>query len=176
MANSKIRPATRKDIALLTDIIRGSFRDVAERFGLTKENCPKHASNCEADWIEKDMNRGVIYLILEDESQTSGCVAWERPSDELIYLERLAVLPDKRKRGFGKALIDYVFEEAKQAGARSVNIGIIAAQTELKKWYQKTGFIEGDTREFAHLPFLVTFMNYTLDANGEVLKQKQKGD
>ena len=42
-----------------------AFRGVAERFGLTDENCPRHASNCTADWIEKDMDRGVTYFVLE---------------------------------------------------------------------------------------------------------------
>ena len=37
-----IRQATVTDIATLSKIIRLSFRDVADRFGLTPENCPKH--------------------------------------------------------------------------------------------------------------------------------------
>lgn len=37
-----------------------------------------------------------------------------------------------------------------------------AAQTELKEWYQRLGFIEGETREFEHLPFSVTFMSYEI--------------
>jgi hypothetical protein len=43
-----------------------------------------------------------------------------------------------------------------------ISIGIIAAQTDLKRWYQKIGFIEDDTKEFKHLPFLVTFIMYHL--------------
>jgi predicted N-acetyltransferase YhbS len=165
MVNFKIRTAARKDVALLTEIIRSSFRDVADRFNLTPENCPKHASNCKAEWIKKDMERSVTYFLLEDEGYASGCIALERPNSELIYLERLAVLPDRRKRGFGKILVDHVLNQAKLAGVKRVSIGIIAAQLELKKWYQKIGFVETETKEFAHLPFLVTFMSYALDKN-----------
>jgi len=165
MAKLKIRVATRKDVALLTDIIRSSFRDVAERFGLTQENCPKHASNCTADWIEKDMDRSVTYFILEEEGQTSGCVALERVNDELCYLERLAVLPFRRQRGLGKALVDHVFKEAKHNGAKHLNIGAIAEQSELGNWYRKIGFVETETREFAHLPFRVRFMSYEIKPN-----------
>jgi len=43
-----------------------------------------------------------------------------------------------------------------------ISIGIIAAQTDLKRWYQKIGFIEGGTKGFEHLPFRVTFMIYHL--------------
>lgn len=165
MAKLKIQVATRKDIALLADIIRSSFRDVAERFGLTKENCPMHASNCEADWIEKDMNRGVTYFILEEEGCATGCVALERVSDQLSYLERLSVLPHQRKRNFGRTLVEHVLAKAKRSGAYRVSIGIIAQQKELKSWYQKIGFVEIETKEFTHLPFRVRFMSYESKPN-----------
>lgn len=165
MAKLKIRVTTRKDVTLLNDIIRSSFRDVAERFGLTLENCPKHASNCMVDWIKKDMNRGVTYFILEEEGRASGCVALERVSDELCYLERLAVLPHQRKHGFGKTLVEHVLEKAKHSGVYRLDIGIIAQQTELKNWYRKIGFVEIETREFAHLPFRVRFMSYEIRPN-----------
>jgi len=165
MANPKIRAGTQKDIAVLAEIIRSSFRDVAERFGLTQENCPKHPSNCTVDWVQQDMDRGVTYLILEDEGLVSGCVALELASLEWCYLERLAVLPPQRQRGFGRALVDYVLAEAKRLGAHRVSIGIIAGQTELKSWYQKIGFVETETKEFAHLPFRVTLMSYVINGN-----------
>ena len=93
MAYSTIRVGTQKDVAVLAEIIRISFRDVAERFGLTQENCPTHPSNCTVDWVHRDMDRGVTYFILEAEGIASGCVALELASSELCYLERLAVLP-----------------------------------------------------------------------------------
>jgi predicted N-acetyltransferase YhbS len=134
-ANPKIRASTPKDIAVLAEIIRSSFRDVAKRFGLTQENCPKHPSNCTVDWVQRDMDRGVTYFILEDEGLASGCVALELASFELCYLERLAVRPRQRQRGFGRTLVDYVLAEAKRLGAHRVSTGIIAGQTELKNWY-----------------------------------------
>lgn len=157
-----IRSATREDIAVLAETIRKSFRDVADRFGLTPENCPKHPSNCTVEWVEGDMRRGVDYFILETGDAVTGCVALERPDSKVCYLERLAVLPYKRRQGFGRALVEHVFTEAADAGVACVSIGIIAAQTELKEWYQRLGFIEGETREFDHLPFSVTFMSYEI--------------
>jgi len=164
-ANLKIRAGAQKDIGILTEIIRSSFRDVADRFGLTQENCPKHPSHCTADWIQGDMDRGVTYFILEDNGFASGCVALELVGSKLCYLERLAVRPPRRRRGFGRALVNYVLAEAERSGARRVSIGIIAEQTELKSWYQKIGFIEAKTKEFAHLPFRVTFMSCVVNTN-----------
>lgn len=149
-----------EDIDILAGIIRTSFRDVAERFGLTPENCPKHPSNCTAQWVREDMDRGVVYFILESEGIAAGCVALERAEGGECYLERLAVLPDRRRRGLGRALVDHVLTQAGRLGADRVGIGIIAAQTDLKEWYRTRGFVEGETKGFAHLPFRVTFMSY----------------
>ena len=157
-----IREADSDDVPLLAGLIRDSFRDVAERFSLTPENCPKHPSNCEAEWIESDLARGVTYYILEHNGTPAGCVALEIAGPDLCYLERLAVLEEKRRQGFGRALVDHVFAEAKALRTKQIGIGIIAADTELKSWYQKIGFTEEETKEFEHLPFLVTFMTYQL--------------
>ncbi|HET6489595.1 MAG TPA: GNAT family N-acetyltransferase [Syntrophales bacterium] len=159
--NDRIRTCTREDVGVLSATIRGSFRDVAERFGLTAENCPRHPSNCTADWIEKDMDRGVTYFVLESEGRVAGCVALELVRPGLCNLERLAVLPDQRRHGFGKALVAHVLSQAGKQGCRDIRIGVIADQDELKDWYRRLGFVETESREFAHLPFLVSFMLYT---------------
>ncbi|MDO9515698.1 MAG: hypothetical protein Q7J01_06320 [Syntrophales bacterium] len=43
-----------------------------------------------------------------------------------------------------------------------MGIGIIAEQAGLKEWYERVGFIEGETKGFPHLPFRVTFMLYEI--------------
>lgn len=162
MSNFIIRTGTIEDIGILTEIIRKSFRDVAERFNLTEENAPSHPSNCTHNWIRHDMERGVTYFILGNEKIIAGCVACEQASSEVCYLERLAVLPEKRNQGLGKALVEHVLLKARELGADCVSIGIIAEHTELKNWYKKLGFVEGETRKFLNLPFMVTFMSCNL--------------
>ena len=150
------------DVPVLTGLIRDAYRDVAQRFNLTPENCPKHPSNCTPQWIRKDFARGVAYFIIEHNQKPVGCAALEKPTADLGYLERLAVVPDHRRRGFGRMMVDYIFDRARDAGLKQISIGIIAEQTDLLWWYRKIGFVEGDTKEFEHLPFLVTFMMYQL--------------
>jgi len=162
---ARIREARPEDAIVLSEIIRRSFRDVADRFNLTQENCPKHPSNCTDQWIRSDLHRGVRYFVLEDDGIPSGCVALELANDEACYLERLCVVPEKRRQGFGKALVRHVLDEATCAGARHVSIGIISDHAELKEWYRKIGFTEGETKGFPHLPFHVTFMSYGLKRN-----------
>jgi N-acetylglutamate synthase-like GNAT family acetyltransferase len=76
------------------------------------------------------MERGVTYFIMENENSVAGCVALEMANSEVCYLERLAVLPNQRHLGFGKALVTHVLSKAKLLGVHRVNIGIIAKQTE----------------------------------------------
>ena len=159
----KIRVCTDQDSQILAETTRKSFQDVAERFGLTQDNAPRHPSNCTVDWIRRDMERGVIYFAVEDRNQVVGCVALEGANTDVAYLERLAVLPDHRRRGFGKALVEHALLEAKRLGANYVSIGIIAEHTELRDWYKRLGFIEGERKEFPDLPFGVTFMSYALE-------------
>lgn len=157
-----IRQATISDIQMLSELVNDSYQTVADQFGLTKTNCPKHPSNCTHEWISSDFDRGVRYFILESDNKDIGCAALEIANTELCYLERLAVLPENRNKGFGKKLVDHVFCEAKLRGCQSISIGIISKQYELKNWYFKIGFKEGITKSFKHLPFKVTFMDCSL--------------
>lgn len=129
---------------------------------MTRENCPKHLSNCTDEWVQTDLARGVTYYVPDHNGTSVGCVALERANAELCYLERLAVIPEERRKGLGKALVGHVFSQARALGAKKISIGIISRQTELKRWYHKVGFVEGETKQFAHLPFRVTFMTYDL--------------
>ncbi len=159
-----IRKAEPRDERILTGLIRASFRDVAVRFSLTPLNCPKHPSNCTPDWIEADHRRGVVYFILYQDHTPVGCVGLERPGPDICYLERLAVLPPKRRKGFGRILVEHVLVCAKAGGAERVGIGIIAKQIDLKQWYERLGFVAASTKRFRHLPFEVMLMEYRFDA------------
>jgi len=156
----QIRVGTKADIHVLVEIIQDSFLDVAERFGLTPQNSPTHPSNCKPDWLLREMNRGVIFYMLENDGQPVGCVALEKISDEVCYLERLAVLPQERRKGFGAALVNHVLSQARLLDVYRVGIGIIAEQKELQNWYEKLGFEEVESKRFPQLIFQVTLMAY----------------
>jgi GNAT superfamily N-acetyltransferase len=158
----EIRNASLEDAGLLARIIRDSFRDVAERFSLTPENCSTHPSFCTQEWVEAALGKGIRFFLAGGEDGPCGCVALEVAGPETCYLERLAVLPAYRRRGYGKELVEHVVREAKEAGARSLEIGIIAVQEDLRDWYARMGFVAKGTKRFEHLPFEVMFMAYSL--------------
>ena len=140
--------------------------DVAVKFGLTRDNNPKHPSFYTTEWAESDFERGEIYFIAYHDGEPVGCVAYESPNDELSYLNRLSVLPEYRRNGLGEKLVQQVIEYSRKQGKRAVSIGIIAKFDELRRWYMKLGFMEGETMSFPHLPFEVLYLRYPITNQG----------
>ena len=153
-----IRDANEADVSILVSLLRKSFRDVAERFELTVENCPKNLAFCTDKRIKGDIERGLSYYILEQDQRPCGCVALEKASPDVCYLERLAVLPEHRGKGYGKTLVEHLFDKAAENDSQHVEIGIIAEDRKLRSWYEKFGFVLKSTKTFDHLPFVVAFM------------------
>ena len=159
----EIVKADKNDIELIAMLVRESNRDVAIRFELDIENNPKHPSFYTADWAKSDFERGEEYFVALKNGQAMGCVAYASPEETLSYLNRLSVLPKYRRRGVGAKLVKKVIDYSKQKGKKSVSIGIIAKYSELKDWYIKLDFVEGETRSFQHLPFDVMYLSYKID-------------
>ena len=157
-----IREASPDDAVLVARLVAESNKDVAERFGLTADNCPKHPSQCTADWVRADLSRGERYFIACDDAQPIACVAYERSTADLAYLNRLSVLPAWRRQGVGEHLVRCIVERARADGVAAISIGVIAGHDALQRWYRKLGFVDGETRKFAHLPFAVSYMSYPL--------------
>ncbi|MFH0782146.1 MAG: GNAT family N-acetyltransferase [Pseudomonadota bacterium] len=157
-----IREASPKDTSLLAKLISEANRDVAVKFGLNADNCPKHPSFCTDAWITADLTRGERYFILDDTSLPIGCVAFESPSAGLAYLNRLSVLPAHRNRGVGTRLVQHIFALAKATAIETISIGVIGEHLDLQRWYRKLGFQDGESKHFPHLPFSVKYMFYTV--------------
>ena len=157
-----ITDATEADAGLLASLIRESFADVAERFGLTPENSPAHPSNCTPEWVRSAFAKGVRFRLMQAPEGPAGCVALEHAKSDVCYLERLAVLPSFRRHGFGRALVNHAIDEARKLGVKRVELGVISEQADLREWYEKQGFSVTTTARFEHLPFEVAFMRKVL--------------
>jgi len=162
-----IKQAKKADIDVLVTLLRISYRDVAERFELTEENCPKFLAFCTNKRIESDLEKGVTYYILEKDGRPCGCVALERAKPDLCYLMRLAVLTGHRGKDYGKMLVRQIFDRARKTGTHRVEIAMISKDRKLKSWYKKLGFLQKSTKKFDHLPFTVAFMYRELSREKE---------
>lgn len=153
-----IRTATANEADVLAALIRRSFRGVAERFRLTPDNCPRHPSNCTAEWITRDLIQGKQYFVLEIGPNPAGCVAIRRSDDRAGEIERLAVLPEFRRGGCGNQLLEHALQVLRDLGLTRAELAIIASHTDLRDWYIRRGFASTGTKEFPHLPFVVEFL------------------
>jgi len=117
--------------------------------------------------VDSDFEKGLRYFILEEKGRACGCVALEKAGPDLYYLGRLAVLPKNRRNGYGKTLVNHVFDQARKIGAQRVEIGMIAKDRKLKNWYKKFGFVQKGTKKFDHLSFTVAFMYRELSREQE---------
>lgn len=140
-------------------IIRESFQTVAEEFHLTAENAPSHPSNTTPDIFRQAIAKGLRVFGLYHDGSPVGCIGVEKAADGAVwYIERLAVIPPFRHRGFGAELLDFACRLVRKLGGEKASIGIINEHTVLKNWYLDFGFREISVRRYDHLPFAVCFM------------------
>ena len=107
-----IREAADGDVSLVTRLIRDSFRDVAERFGVTAETGRAHPSQCTEEWVRSALEWGILFYILEEDGVPCACVAIGRSGGGISRMERLSVLPEYRRRGLGRVLAWFALERA----------------------------------------------------------------
>jgi len=152
-----------QDLSEVTEVIRRSFLTVAEELGLTRENAPTNPAFIGGDDLKKTLARGLRLFCMIREEAVIACVGIE-PSNEkdVYYLERLAVLPEHRRRGIGSRVMEYALARIREHGGRRVSIGIIDDNERLKAWYKRQGFVEKGHKTFKHLPFTVCFMDKEL--------------
>ena len=146
----------------LARIIRVSNKDVASQFQLNKRNASKHPSFCRTEWVKEGMDRGETYFLCYIEKIMVGCVAFEHTEQDVMYLNRLAVLPGYRKKGCGRALVQHILSIGSQNKINRVSVGIIEKHHLLKQWYVSLGFTEKNVVKFDHLPFDVLYLEYDL--------------
>jgi diamine N-acetyltransferase len=166
-----------KDEALLgacLEVVHAAFRTVAEELGLTEQSAPTHPAFLPLERLRGAFRKGTrMFALLADEEGVPGArplgfVALERSArmPGVTYLERLAVLPDRRRRGLGRALLEHAVAEAGRDGAERISIGVVDEQPDLRRWYRDAGFVEVDRKRFQHLPFTVCYMERAVEQGG----------
>lgn len=152
----------KEQLNICLDIIRSSFITVVEEFGLSENNCPSHTAFMTIDKLQKQFDDGRPMFLFYQDDISVGYFSLAKCSNEEWELINLAVLPEYRHFGIGKALVDYAVTTVKNNGGNKISIGIIEENIKLKNWYLKYGFNHILTRNFEHLPFTVGFMELNL--------------
>lgn len=158
-----ISKATKDNLPECLQVIHRSFATVANEFGLTKENCPKHTSFIPLSFLQTQMRWGwLMYGLFEDE-KIIGYMSLSKETDYIYELHNLSILPEHRHRGFGKQLLNFAQQTVKSLGGTRIRIGIIEESAVLKNWYIANGFEHVGTKKYDHLPFTSGYLEWKSD-------------
>lgn len=159
-----IQPAEPEELQECLHVIHSAFGTVAKEFGLTKDNCATNGAFMPPERLQKDFDCGKQMFALHD-GRIVGFMQLSKESEHSFELEKLAVLPEYRHKGYGSMLLDFAKEQAVTQCADTITIGIIEENTRLKNWYTKNNFVHTGSKKYAHLPFTVGFMEWKYKAD-----------
>jgi N-acetylglutamate synthase-like GNAT family acetyltransferase len=159
---SDIRKAISSDASMLNFLIRQCFLNSGRQIEFQLENHPEDPSNSTVETVQKDLSEGISFFIKIDRGIPCGCIGLKQVSEEICEVVRLGVLPGRRRRGFGSELLEAVLIEAKELGATRVSATILAKDIELKRWFEKFGFMETETFDFKDFPFQAILMELSI--------------
>ena len=153
-----IRQIDRDEIKVCVQVIRKSFVTVAQEFGLTIENCSGNASFMEAGQLYKQYDEGRSMFAYLDNDIIVGYFSLSKNDGRSFSLNNLAVLVEYRHKGYGREMIIFAMNKAREMGSNKMTIGLIEESTKLRNWYSSLGFIHTGSRKYKYLPFTVGFM------------------
>jgi ribosomal protein S18 acetylase RimI-like enzyme len=152
---------SKEELLKCVELLRAAFGTVARDFGLTEESAPTNAAFTTMENLQRNLQSRMELYGMFDGATLVGCVAMKKSKAEenVFFIERLAVSPDRRHRGHGTQLLSFAVEHIRESGGRTASIGLMDNNDRLKEWYRSKGFVQHDCRKFAHLPFKVCFMS-----------------
>ena len=158
-----IRVITNKPLEPSVAIIRRAFGTVAQEMGFTEQNAPRYTAFITAERLEESRQKNGVFWGLFVAGQQVGFVAVDVDKDGRYWMKRLAVLPEFRHGGSGKALVETVIDYVRSKGEKKLYIGMVNEETVLKNWYLNMGFKVTDILEkIPESPFTVCLMELDL--------------
>src|SRR5581483_5166274 len=135
MSEIYLREVSEADAATIVSILRSAFQEYR---ALLDPPSGVHRETVES--IVEKMKTG-RWVIAELDGRAVGCVVYDNRG-EYVYLGRLAVLPEFRRRGIGTALIEYVEAQARALNVAHVRLGVRIVLKELRASYARRGYRE----------------------------------
>jgi ribosomal protein S18 acetylase RimI-like enzyme len=128
-----LREAVDEDVPTLLRIMHVAFEEYVGRLD------PPSAAHTETiAAIRKRLSEGSAVLALIDDEAVG--FAFYQPQGSHLYFSRLSVMPAHRRRGIGRALIDYVEDRARERRFQGVRLGVRVQLPELKDRYERLGY------------------------------------
>ncbi|HEY6432185.1 MAG TPA: GNAT family N-acetyltransferase [Acetobacteraceae bacterium] len=138
----RFRPMRAENAAVVAGLIRTAFARQA-----VPVDPPASALEVTAEVVLAHLAGGGGGAIAEAGGRVVGSVLWETRADGL-YVSRLAVDPEARRRGIGQALMGLAEQAARGAGAARLSLGTRLALSGNRRLFAACGYIE--VAEHAH--------------------------
>ena len=159
-----IRKVERADLSACADVIRRSFRTVADEFGFTEQNAPRFTAFAMTEerllW-HMDGEHRIMYLDEED-GMPCGYYSLRLRGEGACELGNLSVLPEYRHKGIGGRLLAHAMERAKEQDCRVMEFSIVEENTVLRNWYESSGAVHTGTEKYDFFPFTCGYMKIPL--------------
>ena len=138
----------------LMDLAERAFSST--RFHLDPAVPREAADRIKRDWVGSYLagQRGERLLVADHGGRPAGflCVLATRRNGSLLHvIDLIAVAPEARDTGLGRALVRRFLTDAREAGADRVEVGTQAANTRATRFYEGLGFVAERSAYDLHL-------------------------
>jgi GNAT superfamily N-acetyltransferase len=131
-----LRSATSADVSEVASLVDAAYGHYVERIGML----PRPMTD---DYAEVIRNRRV--MVAESHGTIVGVLVLT-VTDEGFLIDNVAVAPDHRGTGLGRALLEFAEAEARRAGFDSIYLYTHEKMSENLALYSRIGYIEYDRR------------------------------
>lgn len=160
-----IREINRNEIPECVNVIRSSFKTVADEFGFTPENAPAFTAFSTTDeklLYQFDNEKRPMYAYFSDNGEIIGYYSLNLLEDNACELNNLCVLPQHRHSHIGSCLLNDALSRIKDMNCTRADISIVEENQKLRKWYESFGFVHTCTKKFDFFPFTCGYMEKKL--------------
>ena len=131
-----IRPATIQESGVVTECVREAYAKYVGRIG--KEPAPMLVD------YEAAILAGEAWVLVEGDETTGVLVM--RPENDHLFVETVAVRPDRQGSGLGRRLMAFAEEVARGRGLREIRLYTNEKMEENLPFYRSLGFEETGRR------------------------------
>lgn len=154
-----IKPIDKDDLINCLKIFHQGYETVAIEFGLTEENCPDRGrASLPYEKLLTEFEDSTLMFGYFHNDKLIGFMGMKMCGDGICKLDDIIILPEFRQKGFGKELLIFCKQKAKELGANKISLGMIDDNKRLRKWYEDNGFTNMGYKKYDGAPFTVGYM------------------
>ena len=160
-----IQKVEARDAKLVSDIIGKSFEEQARILQMNEQQYPYYVAFEKPEAVIKAMENGEAVCLLMDSERAIGTIRCNVDNNDSTkgYINRLAVLPQYRKNGYGKLLMDFAEDMLKKCGVMDIEISIVRQFDRLQVFYEMLGYAVTKDVTYSFFPFECRYMEKRTD-------------